>query len=238
MNIIVPAIIPTSREDLEDKLLRLQGISEGVQIDLVDGEFAGPPSWPYLTKKQDTAFKSLDTADFLGGLHMEMDLMVHSPEKIITPWINAGANRITIHAGSTPTLTALFDEIQTRYGHDTKFNAGLLSIGIALHADADLAILDPLISRIDYVQFMGIASIGKQGQPFDSRVLPKMRAFKKKYPAMPMQVDGGVSLQTAPALLSAGASRLIIGSALWKSASLAETYKQFIELTTSYGLYT
>jgi ribulose-phosphate 3-epimerase len=237
MNIIVPAIIPTSREDLEDKLLRLQGISEGVQIDVVDGIFASPPSWPCIKKHPEGMMTEMEALDFLGGLHLEVDLMVTNPEEHIEPWVGAGANRITLHAGSTQMLSRLLQDMQVRYGHDKDFASGLLSVGLALHAEMEIAMLDPFISHIDYVQVMGIGSVGRQAQPFDKRVLPKLRALKKKYPTLPVQVDGGVSLETAPALLSAGASRLIVGSALWKAKNLKDAYQKFIDLTTSYGVY-
>jgi ribulose-phosphate 3-epimerase len=237
MNIIVPAIIPTSREDLEDKLLKLQGIAESVQIDVVDGIFAAPASWPCMREHAGGMLSEMEALDYLGGLHLEVDLMVHNPEDHISPWVNSGANRLTLHAGSTQTLTRLLEDIKTRYGHDKEFMTGLLSVGLALHAEMDISILEPMISHLDYVQVMGIATVGKQAQPFDARVLPKLRALKKKYPRLPVQVDGGVSLETAPALLAAGASRLIVGSALWKARKLKDAYQQFLDLTTSYGVY-
>ena len=48
MSIIVPAILPTSFEDLEEKLAQLHGLVDSVQIDSVDGHFATPASWPYI----------------------------------------------------------------------------------------------------------------------------------------------------------------------------------------------
>ncbi len=239
MPVIIPAILPTSAQDLKDKLLRLQGISESVQVDIVDGIFAAPATWPFLSpgESQNTE-EELSALEFLGALHLELDLMVTDPEACIRPWVNAGANRITLHAESTRMLPALLTNITTTYGHDVSFTPGLLSIGLAIHAGTDISLIEPFLSRVDYVQFMGIDTIGHQGEPFDQRILPKLRAFKKKYPQMPVQVDGGVSLDTAPALLSAGVSRLIVGSALWKAKSLEHAYKEFIDLTMRYGVYT
>ena len=49
MTLIVPAVIPVSQEDLEEKLGKLAAIPEitEVQIDVVDGRYASPASWPY-----------------------------------------------------------------------------------------------------------------------------------------------------------------------------------------------
>jgi ribulose-phosphate 3-epimerase len=237
MSVIIPAILPKSHEDLQDKLLRLQGIAQNVQVDMVDGIFASPATWPFLTPGGQPTGHELDALEFLGTLHLELDLMVSEPEACIGPWVGAGANRITIHAESTRTLSKLLSDIKTTYGHDVSFTPGLLSIGLAIHASTDVALIEPFLSQVDYVQFMGIDTVGHQGEPFDQRILPKLRAFKKKYPQMPVQVDGGVSLEIAPALLSAGVSRLIVGSALWKAKDFKVAYKEFEELTTKYGIY-
>jgi hypothetical protein len=80
MSIIIPAILPTSEHDLQDKLLRLQGISQHVQIDLVDGVFASPASWPFLSPGKQITGHELDALEFLGTLHLELDLMVMDAE--------------------------------------------------------------------------------------------------------------------------------------------------------------
>ena len=64
---------------------------------------------------------------------------------------------------------------------------------------------------------MGIDHIGFQGQNFDKKVIDKIKTTKAKYPSIPISVDGGVSLETAPELIAAGADRLIVGSAIFDS---------------------
>lgn len=238
MAVIVPAILPRSRDDLADKLLRLEGIASEVQIDIVDGKFATPPSWPYLHPGEPAHTSTEDPFPFLGLLRFEMDVMTEAPDAQIGRWVNAGAERITIHAESTRALPKLLEEFRTQYGHDASFAPGLLSLGLAVNLSTDFALIEPYLSECDYVQFMGIREIGKQGQPFDKSVLLKIAAFKRKHPNMPLQVDGGVNLSNAPALLAAGVSRLIVGSALWEAKNLKAAYAQFQDLTTRYGLYT
>jgi ribulose-phosphate 3-epimerase len=202
MSVIIPAILPKSREDLDEKLLRLRGLVDAVQVDVVDGRFVVPPTWPYDKDGARTADQPKgDTFPLLGQMNFEVDLMVEEPEHVIRHWIEAGATRITIHAETTRMLNRLVDDFQTKYGHDKDFTPELLSFGLAINVTTDTALIEPFIHRCDYVQFMGIAKIGKQGEPFDKRVLPKISAFRKKYPDMPLQVDGGVSFETAPLLL-------------------------------------
>lgn len=235
MNPIVPAIIPVSREDLKDKLLQLQGIADHVQIDVVDGIAATPAAWPF--SAHDGAAAVADALSFMGTLHVEADFMVEDAQAAIRPWVDAGANRIVLHSERVHALPKLLSDIHTRYGHDVSFTPGILSIGLAIHAATDISLLEPFLGKVDYVQFMGIANIGKQGEPFDQRVIPKIRTFKKKYPQMPLQVDGGVSRTTAPALLALGVDRLVVGSALWDAPDLAVAYRELEALTTRYGTY-
>jgi ribulose-phosphate 3-epimerase len=238
MSVIIPAILPVSHEDLEEKLAILAGLVDVVQIDIVDGRFVVPPSWPYKEGSNAHAvFLEDDILPHLGQLHFEMDLMVADPEAVAGAWITAGAERVVLHAESTNYLDRAIRHIGVEYGHSKDFSADLLSIGIALNTQTELALIEPYLDHVDYVQFMGIATIGRQGEPFDASVLRKIATFKRKYPKIPVQVDGGVSLATAPALLSAGVERLIVGSALWRAPDVREALNEFNDLAQEYGLY-
>lgn len=239
MGIIVPAIIPTSKQDLEDKLAKLTGLCEEIQIDIVDGQFASPASWPYANDQGEPS-RMLAAGELLprcGEFKFEIDLMSADPESVTGTWIGLCATRVTIHAESTRYLARFLANTGSLYGHDKDFAPGLLSIGLSIGIESDLALIEPYLDKIEYVQFMGIKSIGKQGQPFDTRVFPKIAAFRKRYPKMPIQVDGGVSLQNAPKLLAAGVSRLIVGSDIWHAENVAEELKKLNELTEQHGLY-
>lgn len=235
MAIIVPAILPTSRHDLDEKLARLVGIAQEVQIDIVDGVFASPPTWPYA--EAHTEFGDVGELPFLDDFHYEMDLMVKDPELLTGSWISAGATRILAHLESTTYLPRLITDLKVKYGHEKGFASDLLSFGLAVNIETSLELLEPYLAETDYVQFMGIKSIGKQGQPFATEVLNKIAVFHGKHPDMPIQVDGGVNLESASLLLGAGVSRLVVGSALWRAPDLRIAYQQFVDLIDSRGLY-
>jgi ribulose-phosphate 3-epimerase len=238
MSTIVPAIIPRSYADLAQKLALLEGVCEEVQVDIVDGRYAGPASWPYVSDPEEPKrFLAEGRMLASGTLRVEIDLMTEDPEMSAGTWIELGASRLAVHAASTRFIPRLLDDIGSWYGHDKEFAPGLLSVGLALGADADTAIAERFLDRIDYVQFMGVRTIGRQGEPFDMGVIPRIRAFRKKHPKIPVQVDGGVTMRNAPALLDAGVSRLVVGSAIWKAPDPLEAYRAFAELTEEHGLY-
>ena len=77
---------------------------------------------------------------------------------------------------------------------------------------------------------MGIAKIGFQGEPFDERVLEKIKDFRDEYVDVTISVDGGVSLESAPRLVEAGVNRFVVGSALWQSNDFEEKINKFKQL--------
>jgi ribulose-phosphate 3-epimerase len=237
MDIVVPTILTPSRSDLEAKLQRVRGLARTVQIDVVDGRFAAPATWPYA--EQD-ALKGLSGDSWLrsfGPFVYEVDLMVERPEESAGFWIAAGASRIIVHVESTRYLPELIEELRVKYGHEKGFVPDLLAFGLAINIDTDTRILEPHLFATDFVQFMGIRTIGKQGQPFDERVVSKLRSFHKEHPDIPIQVDGGVTLVSAPLLLSAGASRLVVGHDLWESPDISSEIAHLSALAEEYGQY-
>src|SRR5674476_869890 len=105
MSLVVPAVLPTSREDLEEKLALFARISsvERVQIDVVDGKFATPASWPYSAKAtQGTPYPELEAMvqkgemlPYLDHLAYEIDLMCLDVEQAAEAWLALGASRLT-----------------------------------------------------------------------------------------------------------------------------------------------
>lgn len=236
MGVIIPAVLVPSRKALDDTLSRLKGLVDVVQVDIVDGRFVGPPTWPYSEAEELGILRGASQFPHLGEFKFEVDLMVENPEDQIGPWIDAGVERILVHIESVRNMERVVETMKG-YGHEKGFAPDLLSLGIAINIDTDTAAIEPYLDDADYVQFMGIKTIGKQGQPFDERVLRKIEAFRKAHPGMPVQVDGAVSEKTAPALLAAGVDRLCIGSALLKAPDIEAALHRFEGLAEEYGRY-
>lgn len=239
MSIIVPAILPVSRKDLVDKLEQLVGLVDEVQIDIVDGVFASPPTWPYDSGPEELT-RMLASGDMIphsGECRVEVDLMVAHPEATAGAWIELGASRVTVHATRSDYVSRLLNDFATVYGHEKGFASGLLAIGLAIPADSDPEAFAQYFDQLDYVQFMGIKNVGRQGEPFDAGVLKAIALFRRRHPDMPVQVDGGVSIHTAAKLLELGVSRLVVGSALWQAPDFQKALSGLEELTQERGIY-
>lgn len=210
MREIIPAILPRDLEDLTAHLEEIQGVARMVQIDVVDGKFAPSRTWPYADRASFEDILSEEQGMPLWeDFDFELDLMVEQAKDAALEWIRAGASRIIVHIESPDAEEALAAMQEYRAG-ETR-----VEVGLALALDTPLELLEHLSASADFIQIMGIAEIGRQGEPFDARALERVRLLNSRLPSHPISVDGGVTLENAPALLAAGASRLVAGSAIF-----------------------
>lgn len=219
MTEVIPAIIPQDIEDLEARLMRVRGLSSWVQIDVVDGKFVPQRSWPFHagdTPSWEQLTSEQEGLPYWQDFLFEADLMIREPERWLSEFFNAGFSRAVVHIESTNDPKKCI----------TLARENDAEIGFALNIDTPEAEILNLASEIDFVQCMGIAEIGVQGNPFDDRVLTKIGMFKAAYPELPVAVDGGVSLESAPALVKAGATRLVSGSAIFNAEHPQEAIEE------------
>jgi len=242
MSLVVPAVLPSSREDLNGKLALFASIPSvsRVQIDVVDGRVAAPASWPYSAKAtQGTPYSApseldamVHTGEMLPNLdrvEYEVDLMCFDASAAAAAWLALGATRLTFHTESALDMPRLLADVREQYGN-------FISLGCALNVTSDLALVRSCLNEVAYVQFMGIVRIGRQGQPFDERVLENIATFHTRYPDVPFQVDGGVSLANAKKLIALGAENLVVGSSILKASDPAAAFAQFEALKSPYGV--
>jgi len=239
MSFLTPALLPSTHAELELQLQKLSALPEvsRIQLDIVDGRFAAPASWPY--SEPDFLVELLGRGMMLPQIDRfsyEIDVMVFEPDELLGALFEAGATRLVIHVETTTSLPRLLASIRRQSGYEKDFAPTHLSIGLAFNIDTSLVPIEPYLAEVDFVQFMGIAHVGRQGQAFDARVLKKIRDFHAAHPDLPMQVDGGVSLVTAPQLLALGVQNVVVGSALMKSLNMYETFEQFESLVSPYGV--
>lgn len=234
MSIVVPAVLPSSRADLREKLAlfaRIPGVSR-VQIDVVDGRFATPASWPYNAPAEfQTMISHTQMLPRLERIEYEVDLMCIDVERAAAAWLALGATRLTFHAESTNDLPRLLVSVRRLYGEGT-----VIAFGLALNISSDLALIEQNVDHIQYVQFMGIARVGRQGQPFDKRVVEKVRVFRDRHPQLPVQVDGGISLEHAKKLVSLGVKNLVIGSSILEASDPGALVSTIDALSNPYGV--
>lgn len=215
---IVPAIIPQSREHLIESLEKIAPFTDTVQIDIVDGIFVPPRSWPYTHKEN-----PLDLRPIIDGFSTEVDLMIQNPEEVLEQYLKAGVKRVVVHLESTQALDAIL-ALKEKYPFE---------LGLSILNDTDVQVLLAQIHHADYVQLMGIAEIGSQGVPFDIRVVERIRTLKAEFPDLMISIDGSVNKETLPLLKEAGADRFAVGSAILSADDPEGAYRELDAIIAS-----
>lgn len=226
---IIPAIMPKNYDDLAEKMGLFAGVVSLVQLDIMDGKLVPNRTWPYDPKdahfvnivSQEEGMPEWETLD------IEVDLMIENPEDVVEKWVSAGARRIIVHIESVSDFEAIREAIPQ----------DLIEIGLAINTTTPISSIEPYLDQIDFVQCMGIAKIGFQGEAFDDRVLEHIRALRALRPEMPISVDGAVNFETARTLADAGATRLVSGSAILKSGDISHAVLDMQEIVSSHNLW-
>lgn len=213
---IIPAVIPASEADLLWALEQFAGLPE-VHIDVVDGVFVKTVSWPYTP-----AGEPRTLAPWLDRFSLEVDLMVATPIPAAEAWLAAGADALVFHSETISVAT--FREFA---------DATPISVGICALLDTPTDELAPYLPYADYVQMMGIATIGSQGQPFDERVFARIDWLRTVAPQLPISIDGSVNQATLPKIVQYHLDRYIVGSAIIKQPNPKQAYLELMALAQS-----
>lgn len=225
---IIPAILPKSFDELSQKLSLVAPHAKSIQIDVVDGIFAPNKTWPYADGEIDNnsghfvrILRQEEDFPYIDEVSFEFDLMISDPASEVDKWIALGASNLIIHIE-----TLGLDKFKNIY--DNAREKGV-KVSIGISTGTSIETLEKYVNEvggIDYIyciQCMGIQRIGFQGEKFDDSVIEKVRAVREKYSQVDIMVDGAVSVENAKVLKDAGATRLVVGSAILKSQNPAQT---------------
>ncbi len=135
---------------------------------------------------------------------VDVHLMVDDPENAIKVFADAGADIIVVHEESTAQLHRLIKLIK----------ATGKKAGVALNPATSLSTLDYILNDIDLVMLMAI-NPGILGHKLIPEMMDKISALKLKlrnYPNMIIEIDGGVTPESAKEMVKRGANLLVCGT--------------------------
>jgi len=229
MTEVTPAILVRDWKTLKEELAIYVNVSKLIQIDICDGKFVPSTSWPMHLEDKKNVVKILNEEEgmpFWDRVDFEFDLMVSNAHEQIDFFIGLGAKQLVFHLEAEGDINEFKEFLE---GLDLYIRENI-KIGLAINTTTSVDLLKPLISYIDYIQCMGIEKIGFQGQNFDEKVLSQIEKIHREYPEMEISVDGSVNKNTAEGLVRAGATRLVIGSALKENPDIIGNIKYFENL--------
>ncbi len=208
MPIIAPSLLSANFMNLQaDCTMLNDSEADWFHLDVMDGRFVpnisfGPMIIEFIRKATTKV--------------CDVHLMIEEPEKYAEHFKNAGADILTVHIEA---CTHLHRNIQQIKGLGMK-------AGVAVNPHTPIAALVDIIQDVDLICLMSV-NPGFGGQKFIPQTLEKIKQLRSLCNSKGLQthieVDGGVTLDNATAILQAGADVLVAGNTVFKSANPTET---------------
>ena len=206
--ILAPSLLAADFGNLQ-QAIEMVNASEAdwFHIDIMDGVFVPNISYgmPVLSVIQKHATKPLD-----------VHLMIVDPDRYISTFAKLGSDILTVHYEACTHLHRTLQAIK----------AENMKAGVALNPHTPVSVLEDIIQDVDVLLLMSV-NPGFGGQSFIENTYKKVRQAKmlieQAGASTLSEIDGGVSLKNAKALVEAGADALVAGSFVFNAANPTQT---------------
>ena len=208
MNVqIAPSILSADFAALGEAIARVERAgADLIHVDVMDGHFVpnitiGPPVVRAIKR--------------VAQVPLDVHLMIQDPDRYIEAFAEAGAAMISVHVEVLPHL------------HRTVHAIKALGVkaGVVLNPSTPVGALEQIAPDVDFVLVMSV-NPGFGGQTFIPRSESKIRDVRALLDRAgndaPIEVDGGIDLETAARVVAAGARILVAGSAIFHASDAAQ----------------
>lgn len=208
--IVAPSILAANFANLaHDVVMVNNSQADWFHLDVMDGLFVPNISFgmPVIKSIHKIATKPLD-----------VHLMIVDPDRYIKTFKECGAHVLSVHYEACTHLHRTIAAIKTEE----------MLAGVAINPHTPIHLLEDIIADVDLVCMMSV-NPGFGGQKFIERTYAKISELKemiiKSNSKAKIEIDGGVDLKNASALMKAGADVFVAGNTVFSSKDPAETIR-------------
>jgi len=185
-----------------------------LHVDVMDGHFVpnltiGPPLVKSLRK--------------VTKMTLDVHLMITDPDTYAPMFIEAGADQVSVHQETCPHLDRTLRMIQD---HGAK-------AGVVINPSTPVSTLDEVLDVADYVLIMSV-NPGFGGQSFIPNALKKVRqlAARKKELGLPLpiEIDGGVTMENVADVVQAGVEWVVAGSSIFHTVNPPDAFERMQQI--------
>jgi ribulose-phosphate 3-epimerase len=219
---IAPSILSANFAALGEDIRKVEEAgAQLLHIDVMDGHFV-----PNITIGP-VVLKSIRK---ITGLPLDVHLMISDPDKYIPAFADAGADMITVHTEATVHLDRTLNFIRSHK----------VGVGVSINPATPVSSIQHVFELIDLLLVMSV-NPGFGGQKFIPYTVDKIRQAKRiieeKKLACEIEDYGGIDTALLPTVIDAGASVLVVGSAIFGNSNPGAKVKEMLESMAALGYH-
>ena len=217
---ILPSILSADFARLGEQIESLEAVGcSMLHVDVMDGHFVpnltiGPPVVESIRK--------------ITRMTLDCHLMITDPDQYAPIFIQAGINQVLVHQEACRHLDRTLRMIQSEGAR----------AGVVINPATPVAMLDDVLDLADYVLIMSV-NPGFGGQHFIPHALEKVRQLARRKTDrglhLPIEIDGGVTMDNLADVVNAGVEWIVAGSSIFHTVNPAAAFEEMRDRARTAG---